>query len=76
MDEVFDIDIGDTTGFGAAAHVCTCNPLKVKEYSSTRTPDNCAFTRQHVEHANKQVSSSVFTPIISTWVHCTYTIRE
>ncbi|KAI8058004.1 nucleotide-diphospho-sugar transferase [Syncephalis plumigaleata] len=59
MDEVFDMEIGGATGFDiAAAHACTCNPLKIKGYPSTWTPDNCAFSRQRNVPADEQASSS------------------
>ncbi|KAI8049093.1 family 8 glycosyl transferase [Syncephalis plumigaleata] len=48
MDEVFSASIGDeATAFEiAAAHACTCNPLKIKGYPATWTPENCAYTHQ------------------------------
>jgi alpha-N-acetylglucosamine transferase len=48
MDEVFDASIGgEANTFDiAAAHACTCNPLKIEGYPSTWTPENCAYTHQ------------------------------
>ncbi|KAG8859357.1 hypothetical protein FRB96_004572 [Tulasnella sp. 330] len=42
IDDLMDLDLPD--GHIAAAHVCACNPLKLKHYPSDWKPENCAHT--------------------------------
>ncbi|KAF9346586.1 hypothetical protein BGX26_001890 [Mortierella sp. AD094] len=32
-------------GWIAASHACTCNPLRIKAYPASWTPDSCAYTQ-------------------------------
>ncbi|KAG9013870.1 hypothetical protein FRB94_004251 [Tulasnella sp. JGI-2019a] len=42
LDDLMDMDLPE--GHIAAAHVCACNPLKLKHYPSDWIPENCAHT--------------------------------
>ncbi|KAI0051734.1 glycosyltransferase family 8 protein [Auriscalpium vulgare] len=42
MDELFDLDLPE--GWIAAAHVCACNPNRIKDYPEDWVPENCAYT--------------------------------
>lgn len=38
---------GEAAPFFAAAHACTCNPLRRAHYPPSWTPSRCAYTSQH-----------------------------
>ncbi|KAH7931120.1 glycosyltransferase family 8 protein [Leucogyrophana mollusca] len=57
MDELMDLDL--PKNWIAAAHVCACNPRKLKHYPPDWVPANCAYTP--LEHPSCLTSPPVIT---------------
>ncbi|KDQ63617.1 glycosyltransferase family 8 protein [Jaapia argillacea MUCL 33604] len=58
MDELMDLEL--PKDWIAAAHVCACNPRKIKHYPLDWIPENCAYTP--LSHPTALTSPTQITP--------------
>jgi len=74
MDELItDVDVD--VGWVAGCHACTCNPMNIKTYPPSWTPDSCAYTQYAPnpcpptdKRAYFNSGLLVLRPSTSTWI--------